>query len=67
MDGKARHNMQCWSNTKVCLVGDYKNTEKSIRNVKARVFCQPLVICYDLPNRRNDGNNNSQIVNVKSK
>ena len=31
--------MQYWSNAKECPVGNYKNTEKSIRNVKTRVFC----------------------------
>ena len=39
MDGKARNNMQCWSNAKDCLVGNCKNTEKSFGNVKTRVFC----------------------------
>ena len=34
MDGKAKHNMQCWSNAKEYLVGNCKNTEKSIANVK---------------------------------
>ena len=57
--------MQCWSNAKGCLVGNCKKTEKSIESVKTRVFCQPLVICYDLPNRRIDGNSNSQNINVK--
>ena len=36
---KARHNMQCWSNVKDCLVGNCKNTEKGIGNVKTRVYC----------------------------
>ena len=54
--------MQCWNNAKESLVGNYKNTEKSIGNVKTKVFCQPLVICCDSPNRRN----NSQNINVKS-
>ena len=38
MDGKARNNMQCWSNAKDCIVGNCKNSEKSIGNVKMRVF-----------------------------
>ena len=46
MDGEARHKMQCWSNAKDCLVGNCKNTEKSIGNVKRKVFCETLVICY---------------------
>ena len=58
--------MKCWSNAKDCLVGNCKNTEKSIGNVNTRVFFYPLVICYDSPNRRNDGNNNSQNKNVKN-
>ena len=33
------HNMQCRSNAKECLVGNCKNTERSIGNVKTRVFC----------------------------
>ena len=52
--------MQYWSNAKECFVGNCKNTGKSIGNIKTRVFCQPLVICQDSPNRINDGNNNSQ-------
>ena len=44
-----------------------KNTEESIGNLKTRVFCQLLVICYDSPNRRNDGNSNSQNISVKNK
>ena len=52
--------MQYWSNAKECFVGNCKNTGKSIGNIKTRVFCQPLVICQNLPNRINDGNNNSQ-------
>ena len=35
MDGKASYNMQCWSNPKDYLVGNCKNTQKSIGNVKA--------------------------------
>ena len=58
--------MQCWSNAKDCLVGNCKNTEESIGNIKTRVFCQLLVICYDSPNRRNDGNNNSQNISIKN-
>ena len=41
--------------------------QKSSSLGKKRVFCKPLVICYDLPNRRNDGNSNSQNINVKNK
>ena len=67
MDGKARHNMQFWSNAKDGLVGNCKNTKKSIENVNTRVFYSPLVICYDSPNRINDSNNNSQNINVKNK
>ena len=36
---KARYNMQCWSNAKDSLVGNCKNTEKGIGNVKKRVLC----------------------------
>ena len=39
VNGKARHNMQCWSHAKECLVGNCKNAEKSIGKVKTRVFC----------------------------
>ena len=60
-------NMQCWSNAKNCFVGNCKNTKKSIGNVKTRVFCYPLVICCDSPNRKNDSNNNSQNISVKNK
>ena len=67
VDGKARHNMQCWSNAKECFAGNVKNTEKGVGNVKTGVFCNPLVICYDSPNRKNDGNNKSQNANVKNK
>ena len=58
--------MQCSSNAKDSLVGNCKNTEKGIGNVKKRVLCQPFIICYDSRNKRNDGNNNSQKINVNN-
>ena len=33
-DGKAKHQMQYWSNANGCLIANCKNTEKSIAKVK---------------------------------
>ena len=39
MDWKARDNIQCWSDVKNCIVGNCKDIEESVGNVKKRLFC----------------------------
>ena len=56
MNWKNRDSVQCWNNAKDCFVGNCKDTEESVGNVKTRSVCSPQVICYDSPNRRIDGN-----------
>ena len=50
MDWKTRDNKQCWSDAKDCI---------RYLIEKKRSFCQPSVICYDPPDRRNDDNDNN--------